>query len=147
MAGPESRRDDIAGAAAKLLIRAGFWIPLLICTYLALIPEPPEHPVFRVSDLVLHAGAFIYLTLALVIGQQGRGNTDGQIYLRSLLLMLAYGLFIELAQSLVPQRTAELKDLLVDLLGIGIGLVAARIAARRVDELVYRSVAWLLVRR
>jgi len=52
--------------------------------------------------------------------------------------MAGYGLALELAQSLVPERTASLKDLLVDLVGIGIGLALARVAAPRLIPLALR---------
>jgi VanZ family protein len=143
----DSREPASGNPVATLLFQIGFWIPLLVCTYLALVPEPPEHPVFRLSDIVLHAGAFVYLTLALVLAQYG--NTPirtirGALYVRTFVLMLAYGLFLELVQSFVPERTAEIKDLLVDLAGIAVGLGLARLIAGPVHELVTRLSAFLL---
>jgi len=107
----------------------GFWIPLIICTYLALVPAPPEHPVFALGDVILHAGAFVYLSLALVLAQYGIPGTRSSLYVRSFALMLAYGILLELIQSFIPERTAELKDLLVDIVGIGVGLGLATVIA------------------
>jgi VanZ family protein len=40
--------------------------------------------------------------------------------------MLAYGIAIELIQSFEPTRDAELKDVLVDVVGIALGLALYR---------------------
>ncbi len=108
------------------LFRTGFWVPLMACTYLALVPEPPEHPVFRLSDVLLHGLAFAYLSLALMLAYPGGAASRHDPRLRTFVLMLGYGLFLELVQALVPERSAELKDLLVDVAGILTGLVLAR---------------------
>ncbi len=48
------------------------------------------------------------------------------------LALLAYGVGIELAQSLLPPRSADWRDVLADALGIAVGLLAALpIALRR----------------
>lgn len=104
-----------ADRAAGFCLQAAFWLPLVACTYLALTPSPPES-VFRVSDVVLHALAFSYLTFALGLAYSS---------LRIPVLaawMLAYGLFIELVQSLEVERQAEIKDLVVDGAGIIVGI-------------------------
>ncbi|MDZ7668496.1 MAG: VanZ family protein [Gammaproteobacteria bacterium] len=106
-----------ADLAARVSLHLAFWVPLAACTYLALTPSPPT-AVFRVSDIILHAFAFTYLTFAL--GLAMRAPRLGLVGL----VMLGYGAFIELAQSLEPARHAELKDLLVDAAGIAVGLAA-----------------------
>ena len=103
------------------LLKLGFWLPLLICTWLALAPDPPEVPVFKVSDVVLHAFAFSYLSFTLAVAYPQRS------LLQVFCLMFGYGLLIELVQSFEIARTAELKDLLVDIAGIGFGLLLARL--------------------
>jgi VanZ family protein len=110
-----SSRPALADRAARVCLSAAFWVPLVVCTYLALSPSPPE-PVFRVSDVVLHALAFSYLTFALGLAHPATG--------RPMLVawMLAYGIFIEVVQSFEVERSAELKDLLVDGAGIVAGL-------------------------
>jgi VanZ family protein len=130
--------EPLAGRLAAVAGRLGFWIPLLICTWLALIPEPPDNPVFRLSDVILHGAAFAYLTFAFVLMGTLRSALSTQtaargitktLALQAVVAMLGYGLFLELVQSFIPERSAELKDLLVDLAGIGVGLLlAARFA-------------------
>jgi VanZ family protein len=106
-----------------VLTQTAFWIPLAACTYFALASELPDHPVFELSDMVLHGVAFGYLTFALLLAQAGIPALESGRSLRALVGMLGYGIFIELAQNSIPGRSAELGDLLVDLVGIGLGLV------------------------
>jgi VanZ family protein len=124
----------------RWLFGTGFWIPLAVCTYLALVPEPPDLPVFRLSDVVLHAAAFSYLTLAFTLMRHGR-DRPGRIYVGAFVAMLGYGIFLEVVQSTIPERSAELKDLLVDLVGIGFGLAVAHVMAGPVYETASRLVA------
>ena len=112
-----AERAAHAERAARVVWRIGFWLPLALCTWLALTPSPPD-AVFRVSDVVLHALAFSYLTFALGLAH------GGLRYLLVAVLMLLYGVFIEVAQSFEPARSPEVKDLLVDVAGIALGLVA-----------------------
>jgi VanZ family protein len=125
-------------AATQKLLKIGFWIPLVICTWLALAPEPPEIPVFKVSDVLQHAFAFTYLSFALMLAYERRSP------LQTLLLLLLYGLAIELVQSLEVERNAELKDLGVDLVGICLGVWLARTLADQVRELVLRLLSGLI---
>ncbi len=148
MAAPRSSVDRLA----VLTCRLGFWLPLVVCTYLALVPEPPDNPVFRLGDVILHAAAFTYLTFAFLlvdtarfpdsVRQPGIG-LDRAIALRALLAMLGYGIFLEVMQSLIPERSAELKDLAVDLLGIALGLLLAALLARSVASLLQVVIRWL----
>lgn len=117
----------------RLILLIGFWLPLLACTYLALAPSPPD-PIFRISDVFLHASAFVYLTFALILAYP-----DKPLW-QTFAWMLAYGLFLELIQSFESARSAELKDVVVDVGGIIVGIGLGRIAADNVRELI-RTVA------
>jgi len=105
--------------AVERILQAGFglafWLPLLVCTWLALTPSPPA-AVFRVSDVLLHGLAFSYLTFALGLAHNRLGTATIALW------MLGYGLLIEVLQSFQPERVAELKDLLVDAAGVAVGL-------------------------
>ena len=121
-----------------VFFQIGFWIPLLACTYLALVPEPPDNPIFNFSDVSLHGTAFTCLTLALVLAQYGSTSIRQNLYVRTFVIMLGYGILLELAQAYIPERTAELKDLLVDAAGIGVGLMMAAAFAGRIHDLAIR---------
>ena len=105
---------------AGLLLKSGFWLPLAICTWAALVADPPEVSVFKISDVILHAFAFTYLSFTLAVAYPRRS------LLQVAGLMLLYGVLIEVVQSFEATRSAELKDLLVDVLGISFGLLLAR---------------------
>jgi VanZ family protein len=108
-----------ADRAARICLILGFWVPLAVVSWLAFTPSPPE-AVSRVSDVILHAVAFAYLSFAL-------GLAHDQGPLRVALWMLGYGVLIELLQSQIPERFAEVKDVLVDAVGIALGIVALRL--------------------
>jgi VanZ family protein len=113
-------------APPRWLILIGFWVPFVFTTYAAFAPEGVPMP-FRVSDIVLHACAFTYLTAALWFAHLSTNNGW-----KPAAWMLAYGIAIELIQSFEPTRTAELKDLLVDVIGIALGLAFYRSVVTRV---------------
>ncbi len=153
MTGPAARPGR-GERLIRALFQVAFWVPLALCTYLALLPELPDSPVFLVSDVTLHSVAFTYLAFALLLAQctrrlgegetpQWEGRPRREHYFSTFGLMLAYGVFIELVQSFVPERSAELKDLLVDLVGILVGLLLGRLLIPPVRQLALRVSAWL----
>ena len=137
MAGVEA--GEARGAALAIgLIRTGFFLPLAACTYLALVPDPPDNPVFRLGDVILHAAGFTYLTFALFLMLRitDPNSRTALLATKVCLIMLGYGVLLELVQSFIPERTAELKDVLVDAVGIGLGVLLAVGLARPVASLV-----------
>lgn len=114
---------------ARALLTLAFWLPWVLCTYLAFTPGVPE-AVSSISDIWLHGFAFSYLTLALSLAYR---RND---WLRACAWMVAYGTAIEFVQYFEPARSAELKDLLVDVAGIGVGAVARQLFGARVESLV-----------
>ena len=104
----------------RWLIVVGFWIPFAVATYAAFAPEGVPTP-FQVSDIILHAFAFTYLTAALWFAHH-----SGERGWKPALWMMAYGVAIEAIQSFEPTRSAEIKDLVVDAVGIGLGVVIYR---------------------
>jgi VanZ family protein len=127
--------ETLLGAppTARALFHVAFWIPLMICTYLALAPDLPQSLIMQADDALLHGAAFTYLSLALVLLSLG-SRFERRMYLRTVLVMLGYGVLLELLQGSIPQRTAELSDLLADCAGIGVGLLLSRLAARAVHR-------------
>jgi VanZ family protein len=108
-----------AELATRWSLQLAFWFPLAVCTWLALMPSPPD-PIARLSDVLLHAFAFTYLTFAL-------GLAWPALRLRWLAgLLLAYGMGIEVVQGLGSARVASLQDVLVDVGGIVTGLLLLR---------------------
>ena len=124
----------------RALRRVGFWLPLIICTWLALADELPKSAP-KVSDVPLHLFAFVYLSAALSFA-----HLRVQWWWVAL-LMMGYGGMIELIQSWLPHRDAEWKDFLVDLVGIGVGLLSYRLFGERLWQLlIVPLVQWYLKR-
>jgi VanZ family protein len=102
------------------LSQLAFWLPLAIATFAAFAPQGVPLP-FSMTDVALHLFTFTYLTAAL-------GNACFRLsrWWVPAPWMLVYGVLLELVQSLIPARSAELKDIAVDVSGIAIGLVVWR---------------------
>ena len=96
-------------------------------TWLALTSRPPRL-VEGVSDVALHAVAFTVLTFLLSMAHFERRP------LGSAFLMLLYGSAIELLQGGMGERSAEWKDLAVDVVGIGLGLLLLHVAGDAIDR-------------
>ena len=112
----------------RLLRKTAFWLPLCICTWMALGSGLPSGAP-KVSDVSLHLFAFAYLTTALRIA-----------YPAALLwivvpVMLFYGGLIELIQAFLPARQAEWKDVAVDSLGVAVGLLLHALVGEKVWRL------------
>lgn len=108
-----------------------FWLALAFATYSAFVPQGfMATP--KVSDVALHGVAFAVLTLLLQLAYLARSP------LRTVLLMALYGVFIELVQLQLPSRQAELKDLLVDGMGILIGLLLFRLLGAQIRAIAER---------
>ena len=84
----------------------------------------PEEATFELSDKLIHAFAYFAQTLAVLlawVGRPGRFTQPLQMAVSATLIIVAGGLFIELAQSLVSRETEAL-DALANTLGAGLGL-------------------------
>jgi VanZ family protein len=98
---------------------------LVIVLWLALVPRPPA-AIDTGWDKLNHALAFSALALS------GRFGFPGPRWraLAIALGLLAFGILIEAVQSFLPTRSAELDDVIADVVGIGIGLLAAAVATK-----------------
>ncbi len=111
-------RDSVIARLSQL----AFWLPLAIATFAAFAPKGVPLP-FRTTDVTLHMFAFTYLTAAL-----GNAYFPLSRWWIPALWMLAYGVMLEVVQQFLPPRTAELKDIVVDVAGIALGLLVWRFA-------------------
>jgi len=90
----------------------------------------PEDPV--ASDKLIHGLAYFSQTLAVLlawVGRPGRFTQPFQVAVSTTLVIVAGGLFIELAQALVSRETEAL-DALANTLGAGLGLALWSFLAR-----------------
>jgi VanZ family protein len=89
-------------------------------TWLALVPDPPRG-LSTGWDKSNHLLAFASLAFTAVWACWPRPR---QWWLL-VVVMLAYGVGIEIAQSFLPPRSADAADVLADGIGIALGLLAA----------------------
>ncbi len=108
---------------SRLLLRAGFWLALMVSTYFAVMPLP-EGSGMDVGDVALHAIAFTVLTFTLMLAY-----LDDR-WLVCIAYMCGYALFVEGVQTQIPERYAEVKDLVVDGIGISVGLLLYKLLGR-----------------
>ena len=111
-----ARRWHIAGGLILLAILAGAIAPAILPWLLDGSGGLPN------VDKWMHGVAFALLAIWFT-GQYARSS-----YGRVAIMLLAYGLLIEVVQTFVPYRTAEWADLAADAIGIGVGLAIATMA-------------------
>jgi VanZ family protein len=94
---------------------------LLLALAAALLPAPKGIGSIEFGDKILHAGAFAFLMVWYA--QIYAEHRDRR---RVALGLIAFGVGIELLQSLLPYRSADIWDLVADSGGVAIGLLTAR---------------------
>ncbi len=110
-------------------VRWGFWLTLILVLALSLKPSPLSIPHLQLSDKVEHFLA--YLALGTLMGFGWSIQTRRAILLALLALMVLGG-GVEIIQGTHwIGRTASWLDLLADVLGALLGLMACAMVRRR----------------
>jgi VanZ family protein len=109
----------------KALLVWGFWLLVVIISWLAVAPESGQ-PSLGVSDKVTHSTAFLVLMLALCAAYFPNAGTEWRAAFLPALILLGYGIGIEVVQAFLPHRHAEVRDVVSDALGIGLGALLYR---------------------
>lgn len=108
-----------AESGSLLFVRFALGAAVIAIAWFAFTPAPPAG-IERVWDKLQHAFAFLVLSTLLDSALSRRG-----VWFK-VLLAFSYGALIEAVQSLLPWRDASLRDLLADLLGIGVYFLVLR---------------------
>ena len=115
----------------------GRWLPLL--AWMALIfyfSHQPKGslPSYGVWDLLVKKGAHVaaYAVLALLARRAGLGLG------RAAALAALYAVSDEFHQTFIPGRNGAVVDVLIDLLGVGLGLLLHPWLERRLPQLLLR---------
>ena len=114
---------------AAQLRRRWRWVLLLmlaITSWLAFMPSEPQAEAAPQLDKLEHIVAFAALAFVARLASHGRRPA-----LWVGLSLLAYGLFIEVVQSWLPSRHADVLDLVADAVGIALGLLLLSRLRRR----------------
>ena len=98
------------------IFRALFWLALIISYVSAVVPQDIAPTIGSLSDKSIHFIAFAVLTLLLRFSYS-------ITWFQTFLLLFMYAIFIEFSQLFTPNRSAELLDVVADVIGIGIGLL------------------------
>jgi len=99
-----------------LVFRILFWLALIISYISAVVPQDIAPTIGSLSDKSIHFIAFAVLTLLLRFAYS-------ITWFQTFLLLFVYAVFIEFSQYFTPNRSAELLDVVADVIGIGIGLL------------------------
>ena len=91
-----------------------FWLAFITVYIAAVLPQDLAPTVPELSDKAHHVLAFIVLGLLLRLAYKIN-------YWYGLLLLVGFGLLIEVSQYFTPTRVAESKDVIADLIGTFIG--------------------------
>lgn len=110
----------VTAPAQRRLWRALLGLLLVVITWLALVPKPPEG-LSTGWDKTNHLLAFSTLAFCCVWACWPRPR-QWPLLVGAL---LTYGVAIEIAQSFLPPRSADAADVLADGLGIALGLLLA----------------------
>lgn len=102
---------------------AVFWGALMVATWAALRPASGADW-FAGQDKAQHLAAYVFLYLA---GRHSFPNAGWRLPAG----LLAYGVGIELLQSLTPDRTPSCADVVADALGLALGALLLMAAQRR----------------
>ena len=104
----------------RALWRALLAVLLAVITWLALSPAPPK--TFTTGwDKSNHALAFASLAFSGVWGVWPRPRQ----WVWLVIALVGYGIGIEIAQSFLPPREADWRDVVADSVGIALGLLLA----------------------
>jgi len=100
----------------SLVFRILFWSALIGSYIFAVVPQDMAPKIGSLSDKSIHFIAFAVLTLLLRFAYSIS-------WFQTFLLLFMYAVFIEFSQLFTLNRSAELLDVVADVIGIGIGLL------------------------
>lgn len=106
------------------LVRGVFWSALAVLMYLAVARPMPGGPsgALSVHDKLVHGGVYGALAVCGLLGRL-RASTV-------MLVLFAHGALVEVLQALVPDRSADVLDLLADALGIAVVLAISHLGRK-----------------
>ena len=98
------------------IVKILFWLALVSSYILAVLPQENVPELTPFNDKGNHFLAFFVLTLLLLHAYRVK-------YLTAFVLMMLYGVLIEVSQLFTINRQGELLDVLADTIGVVIGIL------------------------
>ena len=124
MTSPTPQDHPVLARLTSAISQIAFWGGLIVTTYMALTPL--QHAAgASISAKSQHLVAFAYLTITMWCAYRLRVPPQ-----RMAIILLGYGLGIELVQLTMPYRYFELIDLAADATGIALGASCIMLATR-----------------
>jgi len=102
--------------STTLVLRTLFWVALSASYIFAIVPQDIAPTIGSLSDKSTHFIAFAVLTLLFRLAYS-------ITWFQTFSLLFIYAIFIEFSQFFTPNRSAELLDVVADVIGIWIGLL------------------------
>jgi VanZ family protein len=97
----------------KRIFKILFFITLAIVFILALVPNDHVTIEYIYADKLKHMSAFFMLSLLL-----NRASSTLKHRIRNMILLLLFGIFIEVVQLYFPHRESSVLDVIADFAGI-----------------------------
>lgn len=104
-----------------ILAKILFWITFITTLVFSLLPGSGVESISGL-DKVLHFTAFFVLTTSLGFGYRPKNP-----YFSMVLMLIIFGVAIELVQQFIPNRIFSMYDFAADLLGVVLGMFFYRI--------------------
>lgn len=99
-------------------LRLFFWVLFIVIAFFAFTPFETIREVDALNDKLKHVLAFSVLTIFL-----GMAYDLKKIHI--FLIMLSYGVLIEVLQSFIPNRYASSLDIIADMFGVLFGIIVS----------------------
>ncbi len=127
----ESARRGVNKGPASLRARIILWAPVILLLafefFLSSQSKLPQPPIrLPGMDKIVHAGYFFLVSFFSVrAARYGEGWSRKKTAKTLLVAALAWGVLDEFHQSFVPGRAVEVADIVADVLGVALALLAA----------------------
>jgi len=105
------------------LFKSLFWLAVAGVYVLAVLIPSHSAPSISMYDKYNHMIAFAVLGLLIKMAYEIG-------YPKSFSLLIGYGIWIEVSQYMTPTRSAEVADVVADIVGIAIGLTAHKLLTK-----------------
>ena len=99
----------------SIFFKIGFWLALIGSYIAAVLPQNLAPVIGSLGDKTHHVLAFVILGILLRLAYDMK-------YRYAFLFLLLYGIFIEISQLFAINRSAEIMDVVADLIGTVIGI-------------------------
>jgi VanZ family protein len=121
------------------VVCAAYWVGIFLLTHLPQTPDLGrlQQYLARIEnpDKAAHMAAYTVLGVLMCAAGAARARPTWRLYAVVLATVALYACFDELTQRLVPNRMADFRDWIADMLGAGIGVTSFSVAWEVVKSL------------